>query len=162
MRLGDGVVLTNWSLSRSCFCVNPDCPRRVATVKHHLYDIVFCLRRVSFPSPEKTRKGRRNLVGFGLPVFGAGSWVASEGENFRQLFLPPRSFLTDFACRPSPPYIARIVCRFHFHRLVKLRGGEFNPQTRHSEEKTETNFVAAGAGERGTFGLRAALRRLAS
>ena len=28
--------------------------------------------------------------------------------------------------------------------------------TRHSETKAETNFTAAGAGERGTFGLRAA------
>ena len=98
------------------------------------------LRRGTFSLAKKYPKRHRNPVGFGLPVLGAGSWVASEGERYRQLFLPPRSFLSDFACRPSPPYIAKSVCRFRSLRLAKLYGGEFQHQYKALRRKGRNRF----------------------
>ena len=56
------------------------------------------------------------------------------------MFLPPRSFSSNFACRPSPPYIAISVCRFRSRRLAKLCGGELHHQHKALQRKDKNQF----------------------
>ena len=95
---------------------------------------------VLFPWRKSTQNATETSLVSDFPFFGAGSCSASEGEKFRQLFLPPRSFSSNFACRPSPPYIAKLVFRFRFHRLAKLCSGELHLQSKALRRKGRYSF----------------------
>ena len=103
------------------------------------------------PRRESRQSAAETSLVSDFPYLGAGSWGVSEGEIFRQLFLPQRFFLSDFACRPSPPNIAISVCRFRSRRWVKLCDGEFHHQNKALLRKGRNQFCSRRSALSGAY-----------
>ena len=72
-------------------------------------------------------------------------WALAHGSRQKKRSIVSRFSHKDpscsyFACRPSPPYIARYVCRFRSRRWAKMCGGECHPYNKALQRKGRYSF----------------------